>query len=359
MTKRIALFLPNLGGGGAERVALATATDLVARGHEVDLVLIEAKGELLPLLPPEVRVFDLKARRIIASLLPLARYLRDRKPDALHALMWPGTIVAILAHRLARSRAVLMVSDHVAFSQPFLSASQTMLLRWTTALFYPMADHRIAVSQGTADDLAALSGIPRERFEVIYNPIVPPNAVATTDKVQRLWGDAGARIISVGSLKAQKNHALLLRAFAKLGRSDARLMILGEGPLRPNLRTLASELGIADRVLMPGFALDPWPYLASADLFVLSSDYEGFGLVIAEAMHAGLKIVSTDCRAGPGELLDGGRFGRLVPCGDADALAAAMDEALLEPSDSERLRKRAEELTGPATLARYAKLLTA
>jgi len=357
MGKRVAIFLPNLTGGGAERVALASAADLAGRGHKVDLLLVEAKGDLLPLVPKGVRVVDLKAHRIVAALPALARYLRDERPDALHGVMWPVTIVAIMAHRLARSNAKLVVSDHTTLSRHVIGSIQRRLLAWSTRLLYPLADVRIAVSNAAADDLAQLSGIARDRIEVIYNPISPPARIASNAKVDALWKGKGPRIITVGSLKPEKQQALLIRAFARLADRKARLMILGQGPLRPSLERLAAELGIAGRVLFPGFSVDPWPYLASADLFVLSSDYEGFPLVLAEAMHAGLKVVSTDCLSGPAEILDGGRYGRLVPCGDADALAIAMKRALAEPADPERVRARAIELTGPSLLRRYEELL--
>lgn len=352
------MFLPNMAGGGAERVALAGIKDLVERGHEVDVVLVRAEGELLPLLPPQAKVVDLDARRLSASLLPLVRYLRERKPDAIHALMWPATVIAILARRLARSHALLMVSDHIAHSQMIQARRERAMFRWTTRRFYPAADFRIVVSADAADDLAALSGIPRDRFEVIYNPISPPTKIATNPHVEELWGDADQRIITVGSMKEQKNQALLLRAFAQIrGHPKAKLMILGEGQLRPMLERLAKDLGVADRVLMPGFAIEPWPYLASADLFVLSSDYEGFGIALVEAMHAGLRVVSTDCMSGPGEILDRGRYGKLVPTDDAAALAEAIAAALAEPAAPDRMRERAEVMTGPSTLARYAELL--
>ena len=356
--KKVAILLPNLGGGGAERVALASAGDLANRGHRVDLVLVEATGALLPLVPKGVRVVDLEAHRLLAALPPLVRYLREAKPDALHAHMWPLTVIAIMAHRLARSGARLIVTDHVAFSRQYLSAWQMRLLRWTTRLFYPLADRRTVVSKAAADALARLSGIARAAFDVMYNPISPPSRIASNAEVEKLWKGKGPRLITVGSMKAQKNHALLLTAFARLAAKDAQLMILGEGHLRPALEEQAKALGIADRLALPGFAVDPWPYFASADIFVLSSDYEGFPLVLAEAMHAGLRVVSTDCVSGPAEILDGGRFGRLVPCGDADALAAALDAALAEPADPKRMRDRAAAITGRAVIDRYAELLT-
>lgn len=355
--KKVALFLPDLGGGGAERVVVAEAHELVRRGHHVDIVLGLVGGELLPLLPREARVLEMGASRLAGALIPLVRYLRRESPDALHATMWPSTVIAVAAHRLAGSKARLIVSDQAALSRQFTSSVQRATLAATTRLFYPVADHRICCSAAAADDVSRLSGVPREKFEVIYNPISPPSALKASDSARALFGGASKRLINVGNLKDQKNQQLLLRAFALSKHDDARLMIVGEGELRQPLQALAGELGIAERVAFPGFFLDPWPLYAAANLFVLSSDYEGFANVLAEALYAGLRVVSTDCVAGPREILDNGRFGTLVPVGDAEALARAIDSSFDIPLDPERARSRAMELSGPAQVARYAELL--
>lgn len=181
-----------------------------------------------------------------------------------------------------------------------------------------------------------------------------PEALRSTEQ---LWTAApGGRILTVGSLKAQKNHPLLLRAFARLARPDARLMILGGGDDAP-LRRLAAELGIADRVVLAGFHLDPTPFYQTADLFVLSSDHEGFGNVIVEALAQGLPVVSTDCPSGPAEILEGGRWGALVPVGDAEALAAAIDRALATPHDPDALKRRAADFAPAIAARRYLDLL--
>lgn len=362
--KHIACFLPFLRGGGAERVMLSSIRDLVARGHRVDLVVMDSLGELMVLLPPEVRVIDFQVTRIRESLLPLVRYLKAERPDALHAQMWPMTVLGVLAHRIARSDALLMISDQVALSSHMSSPLQLKALRWSARLTYPLADVRVMCSAAAADDICDLAGLDRTGFEVITNPIEPPSVIATNPKVEALWGDvaddpSGGRIINIGSLKGQKNQALLLRAFARASaRPRAKLMILGQGDLRDSLQALAGELGIADRVIMPGFDIDPWPYLASADMFALSSDYEGFPLVLAEAMYAGLRLVATDCPTGPAELMAGGGFGQLVPMGDAGALAQGIDAAWTQPHDAEAQRARAIALAGPAQIARYSQLLT-
>src|SRR5205085_2623392 len=277
--KRIAFTLLNMGGGGAERVALASMRDLIRRGHDVDVVLMSREGELLPLLPPEARIIDLKAARVRNTPLKLLRYFRAERPDAVHAMMWPMTIPTILAYRLAGLRGPLLVNDQIAYVEQIAQPGVMRAVALTTRLFYRSADHRVLCSKGAAEALSKLSGIPLDQFEVIYNPIEPPAQVAADPAIEQLWGGARKRIIAVGSLKQEKKHALLLDAFAALPDKSARLMILGEGALRGTLTEQAARLGISDRLVMPGFALDPWPYYASANLFVLSSDHEGFANV--------------------------------------------------------------------------------
>lgn len=355
--RKIVLFLPSMAGGGAERVVLAEARELVRRGHQVDLILSLGGGELLPLLPPEVRVIEIGASRMIGALVPLIRYLRRERPDALHATMWPSTVIAIAAHRIALSKARLIVSDQIALSRQFRGTSHWLPMLTTTRLLYPLADTRICCSSAAADDVAKVSAMSRDGFEVIYNPIELPATIRATDAERSLWAGSSRRLIAVGALKDQKNHALLLRAFAMSDHRDAKLVILGEGSLRPTLERLAADLGLSDKVAFPGFFLDPWPYYAAANLFVLSSDYEGFANVVAEALYAGLRVVSTDCIAGPREILDNGRFGALVPVGSVDDLAAAIDQAFEREADPDRARARAIGVAGPAQVARYSDLL--
>ncbi|MGE5721893.1 MAG: glycosyltransferase, partial [Sphingomonadales bacterium] len=358
--RRLALLLPDMRGGGAERVALRLAEDFLGAGHAVDLVLMEARGELLDLLPSQVRVFDLHAPRIRSAIAPLRRYLRERRPDAIQVSMWPLTVAAVIAHRLARSRARVVLSDHIVLSKQYahFGVVRRLLRRLSIRLAYPLADARVLVSRQAADDLARISGISRDSIDVVYNPVSRPTAASQPVDAAALWGDADGRIITVGSLKAQKNHALLIRSFARLrAKRRARLLILGDGPLRGELEALVASQGLSGEVLMPGFVTDPWPYYETADLFALSSDYEGYPLVLIEALRSGLTVVSTDCESGPREILDGGRYGRLVPVGDEAAFAAAMEQALAGPGDPAPLQARAEALSGQGTSDRYLQLM--
>lgn len=356
---KLAFLLPDLGGGGAERVALRLAGEFVARGHQVDLVVLRAEGDLLDQLPPGVRLVDLAAPRIRNGIWALVRYLRRDCPDALQALMWPVTVLAVIAHRLARSKARLVTADHTTLSRHFahFGMFRLALMKASIRLFYPMSDARVIVSRGAADDLANLTGLARDSIEVIYNPVSAPSG-GSPEEAEALWTPGVARILTVGNLKSEKNHDLLIRAFARVAREhSAELIILGEGALRPELLRLAAEEGVGDRVRLPGFVADPGPFYRSAHLFALSSNYEGLPLVLLEAMHCGLQIVSTDCDSGPREILDNGRYGALVRCSDVEAFASALKLGLRNPADPELQRKRASQLAGSRTYERYLDLM--
>jgi glycosyltransferase involved in cell wall biosynthesis len=335
-------------------------TSILEAGYRVELLLMRKEGELLDLLPREIEIIDLKAPKVRNAIGPLVRYFRERPPHAIQIRMWPLTVAGLIARRLSRARVRVVVSDHATLSHQYGDKPAAFaLLRLTTRLFYPGADARLVVADGAADDLARLSGIDRSTIEVIYNPVpAPPAGTCTTPEIEALWGGREPRILTVGSLIEAKNHALLVRSFARLRKSrPAKLMILGEGGSRAATAALAAAEGVANDVVMPGFALDTWPFYASADLFVLTSNYEGYPNVIVEAMRSGLPIVSTDCVSGPREILQDSEYGTLVPPGDEAALARAMADALDAPRDPDRLRRRAEELSGETTTERYLKLL--
>lgn len=358
-TKKIAFVLPNLHAGGAERVAIRLMHGFRAAGHDVEFVLMKREGALLQDLPADVRVVDLGAARVRSALKPLTQYFRDTPPDAVQVRMWPLTVASIIARRRARAHSRLVVSDHAMMSkqlarQPIARA----LLGWSVRVFYPLADSRVVVARDAATDLARLSGLSGDRFTVIYNPVEEAPQTSPTANIDALWGNADGRIISVGTLKHQKNHSLLLRSFARVRRQRAaRLMIVGSGPLEGELKQLAQSLGVVDDVIFTGLIIAPWAHYQTADLFVLSSDYEGYPNVMVEAMRCGLPVVSTDCDSGPREILDGGKYGALVPVGDEAALAEAILANLERKHDSTHIRARAEALSGAGTVQQYLDLL--
>jgi glycosyltransferase involved in cell wall biosynthesis len=222
---------------------------------------------------------------------------------------------------------------------------------------YAQAEAIVAVSNGVADDLARLTGLPRERVRTVYNPVVGPElARLAAEPVDHPWfrpGQSSPVVLGAGRLSGQKDFPTLVRAFARLRATmPARLVILGSASTPEltakragELRALAAEKGLVEEVDLPGFVPNPYAYMARSALFVLSSAFEGFGNVLVEAMATGCPVVSTDCPSGPAEILDGGRHGPLVPVGDDAALAAAMARTLAAPPDPAALRRRAAEFT--------------
>jgi glycosyltransferase involved in cell wall biosynthesis len=359
---RISVVLPDLRGGGAERVSLDLAHEFARRGHAVEFALMRMAGEFLPEARAAFSVIDLKAPRTRNVPRALARYLRQRRPDAVIANMWSLTVAAVVGRSLSRLRPILLLVEHSTLSRQYRSWGwlQNQTMRFSMWLLYRGADIVSAVSLGVAKDVEELAGLSPGRVKVLHNPIrsrPPPTEVAIL-QAEALWNcPRGERVLTVGSLKDQKNQSLLLRAFSYLARPQARLMLLGQGDNEAALRTLAEQLGIADRVIFAGFHSDPTAFYHTADLFALSSDYEGFGNVIVEALSRGLPVVSTDCPSGPAEILENGRYGRLVPVGDAAGLAQAMDAALSETADTEALKRRAADFAPEIAAQRYLDLM--
>lgn len=332
---KLAIFLPSLFGAGGQRSMLNLAHGIADCGHQVDLVLAQAEGAFLKEVRPSIRLVDLKASRALTSLPPLVRYLRREKPAAMLSVFGYVNIVALWAWRLAGVPTRLYVNEQNTVSQESGNAAnwRSRMTPMLMKRFYPWADGIVVVSEGVREDMARVTNIPRERITVIYNPSIVQSDVSQKAQAHLAhpWLSPGEPpvILAVGRLQPQKDYPTLLEAFSQLRRvQPARLLILGEGKERPLLETLIKEKGLSQDVSMPGFVENPYAYMSRAALFVLSSRWEGLPTVLIEALCCGTPVVSTDCPSGPHEILQGGRFGQLVPVGDATALAKAMQSVL-------------------------------
>lgn len=347
--KKIAFFLPDLRCGGAEKVALLLANEFIKQDFNVDMVLSKAQGEFLLELNSQIRIVDLKADRIRYVFKPLLKYFKSEKPDVVLASMWPLTLLAVVAFKSAKLSGSVVVSDHTTFSQAPLMQKSSMrwFFKYSLSLVYPFADVIVAVSNGVADDLCGLGGLRRKSITVISNPVEINTDLCPEEEGFRNWKNyKGKKIIAVGALKKEKDYPSLLKAFSLLlKKEDAYLTILGQGDLLADLKSLAVNLDIADRVDFAGFSRNPSAWMASSDLLVLSSNCEGFGNVLIEAMSVGTPVVSTDCQSGPREILENERYGRLVPVGDINALANAMYTSLNDQHNINALKSRADDFS--------------
>ena len=359
--RRIAFYMHDLSGGGVERMRLALIAELRTRGIDVRLVVACLKGPLLPLLPPDLPVEELGAGRMLAAVLPLARYLRRTRPNVLIASLDHNNITALLARLVSRVSTDVIICQHNALSAERALGWRYRAVPWLYRALQHCARGIVAVSQGVADDLAVAASISRDRITTIYNPVIGPDfAQRAAGPAPHPWlaDDSGPVFVFVGRLTHQKDPTSLLDAMALLLLSRAaRLIILGDGPLRASLEEQASHLGIADRTAFVGFQSNPLPWVKHAHALVSTSRYEGLGNAIIEAMACGTSVIATDCPHGPSEILLGGQIGILVKVGDVAALARAMQSSIDSLGDVAALIRRSACFTAASCADAHLALL--
>lgn len=361
----LALFLPLLEGGGAERVMLTLAETFVHKGLNVDLVLVDAhhpKSVRLHQVPSGVNIVDLKASGAIHSLLPLTRYLRQQRPFGLLATLNHANIVAIWAKYLSLTdtNVVVRVANAFATEGGLKAWQRDAIPHPLGRIFYPCANAVVALAEDMAQNLIDVLHVPKKVLHVIYNPVM----TVRIDELSRYpithrWFDSGECVLlAVGRLESQKDYPTLLHAFKQvLAHRPAQLLILGEGSKRAELVSLIQEIGLIDHVELLGFVENPYPYMRQASAFVLSSIFEGFPNVLVEAMACGCPVVSTNCPSGPSEILQNGEYGKLVPIGDSTELANAIIAILDNPPDPKLLKKRVETFSPELIADQYLALM--
>ena len=363
--RHIAIFASFSGQGGVERMIVNLCQGLVEQGCRLDLLLVKSKSAHLEHLPESVRVIRFKGRHTMASLFELVSYLRREKPQALLAAKDRAGRVAVFARWLAgvRPRLVFRIGTTVSAALEGKGWLRRMIWYLPMRLIYPHADAIVAVSEGVADDLRSITGITDETIQVIRNPVITPRLAALSqEKLDDPWIGAvtDPLIIGVGRLTRQKDFPSLLQAFARVRQGrPCRLVILGEGGDRAQLEQLATDLGVREDVYLPGFVSNPYKYLSRAQLFVLSSAWEGSPNVLTEALALGIPVVATDCPSGPREILDGGKISPLVQVGNVEGLAAAMEQVLDNPPSPDLLQQAAGEYTVEQSSRHYLDVLSA
>lgn len=297
-------------------------------GLYTEIILVKAAGEFIPRLPAGINLVDLNCTSAYTCLPALVAYLRKRQPDVMISALDLTNLMALIARRIAGYPKRLFIRLDNTQSSVYRSGYKKKLEKLLLRKLYPLSDGIIAVSIGVADDFIQYTKITSHPIHTIYNPILTKDVLAkAAEPIQHNWFSPGQPpvILGVGRLTAQKNFPLLLNAFAKvLQTRPAHLLILGEGPQRGQLESLARELYIEESVSLPGAQPNPYNFMANSSMYVLSSDYEGLPTTLVEALACGCPVISTDCPSGPREILDGGRYGRLIPPGDSDAMAEAM-----------------------------------
>lgn len=330
--KRIAFFIPDLSDGGAQKVVINLLRGMSKRGISLDLLLAHAEGPFLEQVPKDVRVIKLDVSRVAKAVLPLSKYLKQYEPWALISHLNYANVAVVLAKQLARTKTKLVLVEHNTVSAHKSKVKTFQLVNSLMKVLYPKAEHIVTVSEAASRDLEKYIKYQTGQVKTIYNPIVDDQlfdkAKASLDHP---WfqPDAPPVFLAVGRLIELKDFAMLIKAFSLLRKDQlAHLVILGEGELREELENLADNLGISEDLFFGGFVDNPYAYMSRSTALVLSSRSEGLPNVLIEAMACGCPVISTDCFSGPREILEAGKYGKLVPVGDEYAMAQAMLQTL-------------------------------
>lgn len=363
---KISLLLPDFRGGGTQKMMINLAEALARRGHDISLIVVQNEGPLRALLSGQCRVHILGASRMFFSIPKLGRFLRLEKPGALISAMYYVNFIAVLSRWLWRmeKKTCLVISERshfTAFSHtlPFLAKTLNVaLIRW----LYPRANFVIGISEGVSRDIAELGRLEQQKVQTIYNPVITPDFESKFEsKSADSWiaQAEGPLVITSGRLDHAKDYPTLIQAFAMFRSNEpkASLIILGDGELKESLENEVSALDLSSAVRFMGFVSNPLSIIRHCDIFAISSRYEGFCNVIVEALYCELPVVATDCPSGPAEILEGGKYGELVPVGDVKAFARALHKSWAERDRDPGRRQRAMAFTDNKIAMAYEKTI--
>lgn len=336
---KASFFIPSFRSGGAERVVIELANKFSAQGIDADLLVVSSIGPNQADLSPNVRLVNFDKGRAIFCLLPLVKYLHKERPNALLSTVDNINLLTILAACVARVPtriAVRIANTPSMYRRNSNKVSAHLFSRFLPLLIkmYQKADKIIAVSEGVKEDYCSVTGASGSRVDVIYNPTINDQLYRLSEEPvenQRYNTETRPIVLAAGRLASQKNYPMLIEAFTLVReKRDVVLYILGEGELRCYLEELIHERGLEDSVFLLGFSNNPFPYMKKCKVFVQASDYEGLPNTLIQAMALGCSIVSTDCKHGPKEILENGKWGLLTPTGEPKAFS----DSILQQLDS-------------------------
>ncbi len=362
---KVLFVTPTLGCGGAEKLLIQLLESMNRSTLVPMLAVLNAQGELVSEVPDDVRVFDLRKRSrydFLTLQWRINSIVRRFGADVVVALISYTNYLVLMSRALFRWNKPVIACLHTTLTPSLPSQSFARVKKILVREFYPKAEAVVTVSESAKRDLVEVTGLPEDKVHVIYNPVDAGAILAMAREPLDHETRGPIEIVAVGRLTAAKDYPNLLKAFRIVrSTSEVHLTIIGEGEERPLLERLLRELGLEACVTLQGFDPNPYKYMASAKLLVLSSAWEGFPTVIEEAMACGTPVVATDCASGPSEIITDGENGLLVPVGDEVTLAGAIKRVLDDEDLRGRLaaagKRRIEDFTVEKTVREYESLV--
>ena len=346
--KHILLILPSLRGGGAEKLNINLANYFLNKNYKVTIIILNIKNDYNDIINKNIKIINLNSKRLLSSLPKLIYYFYKIKPNYTIVSMWPLTCISVISWIFSGKWGKLFVSEHNMLSIAYIRELKISSFKiWLSiTLTYNLCNKVIAVSNGVKKDLSNISLLFKKKLSVIYNPISFTFNELAFDDEKFKWNQSCYKILNVGSLIKQKDHNTLIDAFKIVSNSiDAQLIIIGEGNLYNELNNKIINLDLKSKIKILPFKKNLSKFYEEADLFVLSSQWEGFGNVIVESLEMGTPVVSTKCKSGPSEIINSQDIGELVPTNDPKNMALAILKSLRKKYNKHTLINRAKDFS--------------
>ena len=343
---KILFLAPSMRIGGAERFLVTLVKHIDRERFVSELALVRKEGLLLAELPEDVNVIDLKCKRVRYSLQKIVLLIRQKRPALVFSTLGHLNLVLLVCRFFAPSGIKFVIRETNIPSINFQQSAFPRLLPFLYRLLYGRADKIVCQSDDMREDLIGTFGVSRGKTVVINNPVDVDAIKRCSNDAGRLFEQGKVNLVAVGKLKYQKGFDLLIEAISHIKKKEVHLTILGEGSEMDNLERLKRDLGLSEQVTLKGLVDNPYPYMFQADLFVLSSRFEGFPNVVLEAMACETPVVAFECPGGINEIIEDGVNGWKVRPEDTRALARAIETAMKTPLDSNLIRESVQERFG-------------
>lgn len=358
MKRKLAIVIPSLRGGGAERVMLNIISHLNREEFNIRLIVIKKEGPYEKKLPSDIDVVDLNSNRVRYSIFKLIKELNKFKPDVILSTLGHLNLVLLSIRAFLKSKPKIIVREANTPSKSLtkLPKLKRKIFIYLYGKLYPTSDVVIAQCKEMKKDIINSFGVPDNKIIYIYNPIDLKSITEESTEFNP-YDKNFINIVSVGRLTYQKGFDILIKAFQKvvLEVPNARLSILGDGELSEELTQLIKELRLEDSVKIVGFKDNPYPYYKYASLYVLSSRWEGFPNTLLEALACGTNVVATDCKSGPREIIGDNEYGYLARVEDVQDLS---DKIIISLGRSQNNKKRAEAFSVENIVPIYEKTMS-
>ena len=348
-----AFILPDLNGGGAQKMMINIANEFVIEGNTVDFVLFNSSGVYVDLVHKDIKIIEFNKNRSIYALYPLIQYLKEKNPKVVFTALTYINLIVIVSKALTfGDQSKLVISERNNLTRSFSNKNLFIQLFYyfLVRFLYPYADHIVGISNGVCDDLKNyIAKKYHYKIQTIHNPVVTNKfKELLNEAVQSYFSESAAlKLVTSGRLEEQKDYPTMFHALSlyKNKYGDFQLVIMGKGTLKDGLKELAEKLDILDNISFLGFVENPLAVMKQADIFIISSAWEGFCNVIIEALYCAKPVVSTDCEFGPSEILNSRDYGQLVSVGDYEAFCDAIHTVRQTNFNGKALKKRALEFS--------------